>query len=82
MLADFCERSFLKLWSYPNLALRYAAASKPSDESIKKFIKRKGGINACAMAYAPPAEAFSATQSHCATSRPESVHPQKLTYIR
>jgi hypothetical protein len=33
-------------------ALRYAAASKPSDEPIKKFIKRKGGINACATAYA------------------------------
>ena len=33
-------------------ALRYAAASKPGDESIKKFIKRKGGINACATAYA------------------------------
>jgi hypothetical protein len=26
-------------------ALRYAAANKPGDESIKKFIKRKGGIN-------------------------------------
>ena len=25
-------------------ALRYAAASKPDDESIKKFIERKGGI--------------------------------------
>jgi hypothetical protein len=32
--------------------LRYAAASKPDDESIKKFIKRKGGINACASSYA------------------------------
>jgi hypothetical protein len=33
-------------------ALRYAAANKPDDESIKKFIKRKGGINACASRYA------------------------------
>ena len=33
-------------------ALRFAAASKPADESIKQFIKRNGGINACATAYA------------------------------
>jgi hypothetical protein len=33
-------------------AMRYAAATKPDDESIKKFIKRKGGINACASSYA------------------------------
>jgi hypothetical protein len=33
-------------------ALRYAAANKPDDESIKKFLKRKGGINACASRYA------------------------------
>jgi hypothetical protein len=33
-------------------ALRYAAANKPDNESIKKFIKRKGGINACASNYA------------------------------
>jgi hypothetical protein len=33
-------------------ALRYAAANKPDDESIKEFIKRKGGINACASNYA------------------------------
>jgi hypothetical protein len=33
-------------------ALRYAAANKPDNESIKKFIKRKGGINACASRYA------------------------------
>jgi hypothetical protein len=33
-------------------ALRYAAANKPDDESIKKFIKRNGGINACASRYA------------------------------
>ena len=33
-------------------ALRYAAANKPNDEPIKKFIKRKGGINACASRYA------------------------------
>jgi hypothetical protein len=33
-------------------ALRYAAANKPSDEAIKKFIKRNGGINACASRYA------------------------------
>jgi hypothetical protein len=33
-------------------ALRYAAANKPDDEPIKKFIKRKGGINACASRYA------------------------------
>jgi hypothetical protein len=33
-------------------ALRYAAANKPNDESIKKFIKRNGGINACASRYA------------------------------
>jgi hypothetical protein len=32
-------------------ALRYAAATKPDDESIKNFIKRKGGINACASRY-------------------------------
>jgi len=32
--------------------LRFAAANKPDDESIKKFIKRKGGINACASNYA------------------------------
>jgi hypothetical protein len=33
-------------------ALRYAAANKPDDEPIKKFFKRKGGINACASRYA------------------------------
>jgi hypothetical protein len=33
-------------------ALRYAAAAKPDDESIKSFFKRKGGINACASRYA------------------------------
>jgi hypothetical protein len=33
-------------------ALRFAAANKPDSESIKKFIKRKGGINACASSYA------------------------------
>jgi hypothetical protein len=33
-------------------ALRYAAGNKPKDESIKKFFKRKGGINACASSYA------------------------------
>jgi hypothetical protein len=33
-------------------ALRYAAATKPNDESIKKFLKRNGGINACASRYA------------------------------
>ena len=33
-------------------ALRFAAANKPADESIKQFIERKGGINACATAYA------------------------------
>jgi hypothetical protein len=33
-------------------ALRYATANKPDDESIRKFIKRKGGINACASRYA------------------------------
>ena len=33
-------------------ALRYAAANKPDDESVEKFIKRKGGINACASRYA------------------------------
>src|SRR5664280_840848 len=33
-------------------ALRFAAANKPNDESIKKFFKRKGGINACASSYA------------------------------
>jgi hypothetical protein len=33
-------------------ALRFAAANKPDDESIKKFFKREGGINACASRYA------------------------------
>jgi hypothetical protein len=33
-------------------ALRFAAANKPDDESITKFIKRNGGINACASRYA------------------------------
>jgi hypothetical protein len=33
-------------------ALRFAAATKPEDETIKQFIKRKGGINACASRYA------------------------------
>jgi hypothetical protein len=33
-------------------ALRYAAVNKPDDESIKRFFKRKGGINACASKYA------------------------------
>ena len=33
-------------------AMRYAAANKPDDESIKSFFKRKGGINACASRYA------------------------------
>jgi hypothetical protein len=33
-------------------ALRYAAATKPDDESIKSFFKRKGGINACSSRYA------------------------------
>jgi hypothetical protein len=33
-------------------ALRYAAATKPNNESIRKFFKRKGGINACASRFA------------------------------
>src|SRR5450759_4633304 len=33
-------------------ALRFAAANKPDDESIKKFIKRNSGVNACASNYA------------------------------
>jgi hypothetical protein len=33
-------------------ALRFAAANKPDNESIKKFIKRRGGINTCASRYA------------------------------
>jgi hypothetical protein len=33
-------------------ALRFAAANKPEDESIRKFIQRNGGINACASRYA------------------------------
>ena len=33
-------------------ALRYAAANKSVDESIRSFFKRKGGINACASRYA------------------------------
>jgi hypothetical protein len=33
-------------------SLRYAAATKPDNESIRKFFKRKGGINACASRYA------------------------------
>jgi hypothetical protein len=33
-------------------ALRYAAETKPDDESIKSFFKRNGGINACASRYA------------------------------
>jgi hypothetical protein len=32
--------------------LRYAAAEKPPHESLKKFIKGMGGINACASEYA------------------------------
>ena len=32
-------------------ALRFAEANKPDNEPIKKFIKRKGGINACASNY-------------------------------
>ena len=36
-------------------ALRYAAATKLDDESIQSFIKRKGGVNACASRYAQPA---------------------------
>jgi hypothetical protein len=28
--------------------MRYAAAHKPSDEPLGRFIRRKGGINACA----------------------------------
>ena len=33
-------------------ALRYAAANTPDDEAIKQFLKREGGINACASSYA------------------------------
>ena len=33
-------------------ALRYASANKPDEESIRKFINRNGGINACASRYA------------------------------
>ena len=33
-------------------ALRFAAANKPDDESIKKFIKGNGGSNVCASRYA------------------------------
>jgi hypothetical protein len=32
-------------------ALRYAEALKPQSESLKGFVKRVGGINACASAY-------------------------------
>jgi hypothetical protein len=33
-------------------ALRFAALTKPSNEPLRAFIKRKGGINACASKYA------------------------------
>jgi hypothetical protein len=33
-------------------ALRFAALTKPSNEPFRAFIKRKGGINACASRYA------------------------------
>jgi hypothetical protein len=33
-------------------ALRYALATKPDDESIRSFFKRRGGVNACASRYA------------------------------
>jgi hypothetical protein len=33
-------------------ALRFAALTKPSNEPLRAFIKRKGGINACASRYA------------------------------
>jgi hypothetical protein len=32
--------------------LRYADEFKPADESLKSFIKRHGGLNACAQCYA------------------------------
>jgi hypothetical protein len=32
--------------------LRFAALTKPSNEPLRAFIKRKGGINACASGYA------------------------------
>ena len=32
--------------------MRYAAAYKPDSEPFDQFVKRKGGINACASSYA------------------------------
>jgi hypothetical protein len=32
-------------------AMRYAAAYKPDSEALDQFIRRKGGINACAACY-------------------------------
>jgi hypothetical protein len=48
-VAPHADKKSRSKWSR---ALRYAAAIKPGDESIKKFFKRKGGINACASNYA------------------------------
>jgi hypothetical protein len=48
-IAPHIDKKDRSKWSR---ALRYAADTKPEDESIKKFIKRKGGINACASRYA------------------------------
>jgi hypothetical protein len=31
--------------------MRYAAAYKPDSESLDQFIKREGGINACAVRF-------------------------------
>ena len=51
LVADFAVVVAVAIGKWAR-ALRYAAATKPDDESIKKFIKRKGGINACASRYA------------------------------
>jgi hypothetical protein len=51
-------------------AMRYAAAYKPSDEPLGQFIKRKGGINACAARFSRRLGRGAATKGVSCKSEP------------
>ena len=48
-IAPHVEKKSRSKWAR---VLRFAALTKPSNEPLRVFIKRKGGINACASRYA------------------------------
>jgi hypothetical protein len=49
--------------------MRYAAANKPDSEPLDRFIRRKGGINECAMRFSRRLGRSQATMSRTRLAR-------------